>query len=400
MTKKIICMLLCLATVFSLTACGLLGGKDNTDTTEPAVATTPDGGENNPTEEGKPVEDNNNDYREGSVEDVAQTFVNSLIKADYETALKCFNVPSETPYFTVADIEWYLPRSSYADVADITYEYDVTVNKIDSEAETATCEVIVRAKDSDKSKTFTLNMALDKTNKWGVKDNEFYLDEYYVVAPGGDAVLTVNGVDASENYDSKFGTSQNQHLYKLTFVGKSEKTLAVSHKNFETDEEKVYPVTNTAEEPLKLVVEYDDEAALTAMKEIWMEFYQAAVDGKAYSEMVHLLSPSANAEMAKGIMDGLTDIIDEGNCHDFAITKMTYAAQKDGQHTKWLASDKLQISFNYSLSWIVDGFGGGNEDMNYYDIVILHFDGEKFTLDTNVENHIFTQRDAWNDKSI
>jgi hypothetical protein len=87
-------------------------------------------------------------------------------------------------------------------------------------------------------------------------NNDFYLDEYYVVAPGGKAKLTVNGVDASACQFDKFGTTQYQYVYKLTFVGKAEKTLAVSHENFNTDEEKVFPVANTAEEPLKLMVEY------------------------------------------------------------------------------------------------------------------------------------------------
>ena len=404
MTKKIICMLLCFATIFSLTACGMFGGKEETpetpDTTEPIVDTQPDENNTQPTEESKPVVDVG-DYREGSVEYVAIDFIKSLIAEDYETALRNFAVPAETPFFTVADVEWYLPRSNYADILDINYEeYAITAVAEKEEAEKATCEVTVQDKASDKSKTFNLTLTLDKYNKWGVKDNGFYLNEYYVVAPGGNAKLTVDGVNATDYQDSKFGTTQYQYVYKLTYVGKSEKTFAVSHANFDKDEEKVFPVANTLEEPMKLVVEYDKDAAADAMRAIWMECYQAAVDGKTYSDLVHLLSPSADPAMAQGIMNGLNDIIDGGNCHDFVITKIQYAAQKDGQHTKWLASDKLQISFNYSLSWVVDGFGGGQEDMNNWDVVILHYDGEKFTLDTLVNNHIFTERDAWNDESI
>lgn len=397
--KKIICMVLCIVMVLSLSACGLLGGKS--DTKDPTTNNTQT---ENPTENPTgSVENLGEDYRENSVEWVAQQFIASLIKADYKAALRHFAVPAETPYFTEADVEWYLPRSNYAEVMDVNYaEYTVTVDKGNSTADTANCTVIVADKASEKTKTFDLYLTLDKNNKWGVKDNNFYLDEYYVVAPGGEAKLTVNGVDATDDYDSKFGTSQYQYLYKLTFVGKSEKTLAVSHKNFATDEEKVYPTANTAEEPLKLVVEYDDEAALTAMKELWMEFYQAQVDGKSYSDMIHLLSPSADPALAQGVMSGISGMLDNGDRKDFAITKMWYAAQKEGQQTKWLASDKLQIAFNYDMTWMQAGLIGGfsPKDQTYWDVVVLHYDGEKFTLDRNTQNHIFTEANEYTDKTI
>ena len=115
MTKKIICLLLCFTCVLSLVACG---GKDEPTTpTEPSTNTQPSEPVTEPpveTETAPEKDDDVVEYREGSVEYVAQSFIKNLITGDFEAALRNFAVPTETPYFPAVDVEWYLPRSNYA----------------------------------------------------------------------------------------------------------------------------------------------------------------------------------------------------------------------------------------------------------------------------------------------
>lgn len=397
MIKKIICVLLCLCMVLGLSAC--MGNDENPDTTDSTSDTQPT---ENPSEGTQPTNPDGGDYeseeyRKGSAEDVAQRFIKSLIALDYETALRCFDVPTETPFFTKEDVEWYLPRSNYAELLDLKFEnYTVTVDKRDAVSETAICDVTIKDGASDKSKMFRLPMHLDKNNKWGVKDNGFYLDEYYVVAPGGKTILLVDGEDATDFVVGKFGQSQYQCLYKLQNVGKSEKTLSISSTNFASIDTKIYPTLNKKDEPLKLVASYVDSKALDTLSNTWNEMYDGVLNNKTYSEMVHLLSPTAEPAIAQTCMSGIKQMLGEGSCHDFAISKMWYCSPTDGYETMWLSSDKLQVCFNYSLIWTYEAgaiWGPEQESMTKYDIIILHYDGEKFTLDTiSTNNTFFTER--------
>lgn len=398
MIKKTICMLLCLCMVVCLTAC--MGDDKTPDETEPTNETQTT---ENPSDETKPTKPNDgsyesDEYRKGSAEDVAQRFIKSLMAADYETALRCFDVPEKTPFFTKEDVEWYLPRSNYAELLDLKFEdYTITVDKRDAVAENAICDVTIKDGASDKSKMFRLPMHLDKNNKWGVKDNGFYLDEYYVVAPGGKTILLVDGADATDFEAGKFGEAQYQYLYKLQNVGKSEKTLSISSTNFASIDTTVYPTLNTKDEPLKLAAIYTDTKALDTLSNIWNEMYDGVLNNKSYSEMVHLLSPSAEPAIAQACVNGIKQMLSEGKCYDFAISKMWYCAPTEGFETKWLSSDKLQVCFNYSLIWTYDGdsiWEPEQESMTKYDTIILHYDGEKFTLDTiSTNNTFFTERD-------
>lgn len=401
MIKKIVCLLLCLATVFSLAACG---AKDDPKPTEPKddVVQTDPTADNKPADkETAPSKDENvnvEEYREGSVEAMAQSFIKNLIEEDYEKALRCFAVPAETPYFTAADVEWYLPRSNYADVLDVNYEnYTITVEKLNGDTESADCQVIVKDKDSDKSKEFVMHMTLDKTNKWGVQDNDFYLNEYWVVAPGGDAVLTIDGVDATADVDGKFGDAKYRALYKLTYIGKSEKKFAVSSDNFDTYEEAVYPVKNEKEEPAQIKVEYADEAALDALKTMWADIYQAVLDGKQYSDLIDKLSPNADPAVMEVIMNSVNLMRRDGINYDFKVSEMSFCSD-DAYMTQWLSDNKLHVCFNYTLNWVDDP---GYRDpkpytMTYYDWIILHFDGENFTIDAlSKDNMFFSKADDW-----
>lgn len=397
MTKKIICLLLCFTCVLSLVACG---GKDEPTTpTEPSTNTQPSEPVTEPPVETEtaPEKDDVVEYREGSVEYVAQSFIKNLITGDFEAALRNFAVPAETPYFTAVDVEWYLPRSNYADVLNITYdEYNIIVEKQNNDVEAADCRVVVKDKNSDNEVEFNLHLVLDKQNKWGVQDHDFYLEEFWVVAPGGKAVLTVDGVDATADIDSKYGDAKYRVLYKLNYIGKSEKKFAVSSDNFETYEESIYAAKNTKEEPAIILVKYEDEAALTYLKNTWAEIYQAVLDGKSYSEMVDKLSPSADPAVMDVIMKSVDIMRDDGDCTDFQVSDMSFCTD-DEWLTHWMADDKLMVSFNYTLNWVDNSFSSSAKTMNYYDWMILHFDGTNFTIDTlSQKNYFFSRVDEYN----
>lgn len=209
--KKLVCILLCLAMVFSLSACNM------GDTTESEPENT------NPTdttETTEPAKAEDDIYRTGSAEAEAQKFIKSLLKADYKPALTCFDTPAETPYFTAADVEWYLPRSGYADILDIAYtDYTVYVEKEYANSELAKCKVTISDKNSDAKKQFTINMHLSTANKWGVADSGFYFEEYYLAVPGGKTIVKLNDNQIPETSKcDTFGNEALKDLYKLEFV--------------------------------------------------------------------------------------------------------------------------------------------------------------------------------------
>lgn len=401
--KKILCFILCIVTVLSLTACGIL--SDEPDTTDPTTSTKPtenSGDITKPSDSTNPtIPSNGDEYGEKTVEYAAQQFIKNLIEAKYDVALRYFNVPAETPYFTANDVEWYLPRSNYADVENIKYEkYTITVEANKKNSESATCVVTVKDANSEKNKIFNLNMVMDNTNKWGVQDNDFYLEEYYVVAPGGNAILTVNGIDASDDYEDKYGSYKYRALYKLNYVGKSEKLIAVSSDNFESYEEKIYPVQNTQDNPQNIFVEDENQVALDYLKSTWAEVYQAVLDKTPYSNMVHLLSPQADPALAQIMMTGVDIMRKGGTNHSFKIVEMSFCTNDDWK-SHWLADNKLCVCFNYTLNWVEDLSYASpkSRTMKYFDKIVLHYDGTNFTIDSlSSENAFFTKYDSYTQK--
>ena len=353
-------------------------------------------GDEQTTETTAPAEDEI--YREGSAEAEAQKFIKSLLKADYKTALTCFDIPEETPYFTAKDVAWYLPRSMYADILDIGYtNYTVYVEREYANSELAKCKVTINDKDSESKKQFTINMHLSNSNKWGVESSGFYLEEYYLAVPGGNTIvkLNENQVDNSTKHD-KFGPEGLKDLYKFEYVGKSEKTFVISAEGYNTVTEKVFPEENSVDKPYTISVYYTEDKAYETISKIWDGYYSAVLNDLSASELSHTISLTADQKTAEMLLTAMKAMINKETCSGYQLMNVKECNSKEFK-SEYLASDKVLLHFNYTLSWVdnSNAESPSNRSMNYHDSILLDVKDGKFTIHEALQqNNMFSYKNA------
>lgn len=385
--KKLLCILLCLTMVLSLAACSMGGGEDTDQGTKPTDET-----------QAETVKAEDEIYRDGSAEAGAQKFIKSLLKADYKTALTCFDIPAETPYFTAADVEWYLPRSGYAEILDISYtDYTVYVEKEYANSELAKCKVTINDKNSESKKQFTINMHLSTTNKWGVADSGFYFEEYYLAVPGGKTVVKLNDNIVPESLKcDTFGNEALKDLYKLEYVGKSEKTFTVSSETYDTVTEKIFPQENNAEAPYVIYVYYTEDNAYETVGKLWNGYYSAVMNDLAASELTHTISTTADQKTAEMLLNSMKAMINKAQCSGYQLLNVKACNSKEFK-SEYLSSDKVLLHFNYTLSWIDNSNpeAPSSKSMNYHDVILLNLKENKFTIqETLQKNNVFNYKNS------
>lgn len=407
MIKKILCFGLCFVMILGLVACSNNGdtppaqdtGKDvliDNSNNEQDTEVNTEVNENTEATENKKEDNHNNinkenTYRENTPEYVAQKFFENLLTNDYETALTCFNGSAETPFFTGADIEWYLPRSDYADILSLNYEnYVVSAYTQDSASGRAECIVHVEDENSESGWTFKLHLKLNNKNEWIIDDEDFYIKDYYLVVPGG-SVVTIDGVEVSNNYEhDKYGSTRLRQLYKIDCIGKSEKLFAVNAEStFGTIEENLYPVTNDIEEPYVINVYYIETEGYKALGDLWIAFYNGFKEGKTYSDMLHLLSPTADPKTAEVIMSSIEQLTENGDCYDFIISNVNEMADPEWK-SEYLTTNIITMAFNYTINWTENhAWGPEPQTMNNYDNLLIYYDGTNWTVHENSYNQFF-----------
>lgn len=278
MKKRILAIVLCFCLIFTLAGCNISSSKSGNEETKSV--------------------DFVNSLKRTSASDVAEGFVESLINKNYGAAVILLGSDSENPFFTGTDIEWYLPRSNYANIEkfqDIKYTTDVTETESGTGSDTAIIEVSVseKGKKDGEFETFTVTLVRDDSNNWLVNAPEFYVENWYFVTPGGDTKVFIddNDIKSTENSNfvesSSYGTSGIRKSYCINKIGKSSKIITVTAENsFGSMEFKVNPIENDKSNPYICEIYYDNEEAYTAAQNLWNNIYTDISSGKQSTDLV------------------------------------------------------------------------------------------------------------------
>ena len=109
---------------------------------------------------------------EQTAKDVSIAFMEALATGDYEAALSLTEAYVENSFVFTEDLEWYLPRSSFASVQNLGF--DVFKTKAEGMDKEDSAEYVVTLYDAQdetetpKEKSFTVKSLLNKENIWVV----------------------------------------------------------------------------------------------------------------------------------------------------------------------------------------------------------------------------------------
>lgn len=362
------------------------------------------GGEkSNPQVQGSQVSEAvNNSTPEG----VAETFVKALIEKDFKTALSCFGFNDNESFVTEDDIEFYLPRSSFADVSQVNLEeYKLFVEKSNTTKDTALCDVVAEKGDGKNItlKNITVSTSLNKENNWVVNAREFYNTNYTFCTAGGDTEVTVNGKKLSDELCTNHTAGSVTGLakeYTLPYVGKKDievslscdnytytATLSTSSDNSVGEQDRVFK-TASSEEISKCV---------NSVKDIWNGVCKDYKSGKKSSDLITYLSSDADSDICSQIYDGMEQLhknnsgVESDRDDNF---KLTQCKAPEDSGVFWLTDDKIMVNFDYELTWdyVLSGF---NESMKRKSNIVLEKENGEYKIYKLIDNKLFTENNRF-----
>ena len=137
-------------------------------------------------------------------------------------------------------------------------------------------------------------------------------------------------------------------MYKLEYVGKSEKTFAVSSETFDTVTKKVFPEETSAENPYVIAIYYTDEKAYETLGKIWEGYYSAVLNDLQASELSHTISTTADQKTAELLLTSMKTMINKAACSNYQLLNLRECNGKEFK-SEYLASDTILLHFNYTF---------------------------------------------------
>lgn len=92
--KRVMSLILAIMFAINLSSCEILDGQGNNDISK--------------TESIR--------IKGTNTKKLSEYFISSLINGDYVTTGRMIGATADNPYFTVSDVEWYVPQSNYKNV--------------------------------------------------------------------------------------------------------------------------------------------------------------------------------------------------------------------------------------------------------------------------------------------
>lgn len=317
---------------------------------------------------------------------VAEGFAESLIKSDFVTARTLLYAPEDSVFFTEKDVEWYMPRSQFAEFVnhiDDAQEYKLNAQEVKTDGSQSSYKVTATDKE-DNAVSLTLNLQMDNNNKWFVFADEFYVSDWHFVTPGGDTKVTIDGMALSDSIKSTtYGSQGLRKLYTIPCIGKSEKKILLSaEKGFGNKEIAVNPMTNSDGEPFACTVEATDEKLYQGIADLFNACSELVEQGKTASDFMPYVSTKADTNVATAMFDGIKKAGGalSGDQSGFRCSNVRPCSDAEWK-SYYLTDTIVYAAFNYNMTWNYKLMSISRvETMQNYADLIIDTSDSKYTV--------------------
>ncbi len=328
---------------------------------------------------------------------VAEAFIDSLLTNNYTATLQYIGLGS-AEFVTGEDIEWYLPRSDYRDVATMDFEYKLESEVVSQQTETAQVNVtVVNKDDKDLSKSVIVFCTLNEDNKWEVDARDFYNTDYHFTTSGGNTKVYINDVPVSDNYTvstnaGKYGVYKE---YAIPFITKNDITIKVICENRFDYSETVTPASNNVGKPEAITATVTDNTKeIDAIKTLFnraIELYESGANSSAYQEII---SSDADLQLCETIANGIEGMGEKYELGDGPKYKdfvMTQCLDNPDAETYYLTDDLVLVNFRYELSYYYR-LGSSTQNMHRYSYITLKLEDGEYKIYSLNDPKLFTYR--------
>lgn len=314
---------------------------------------------------------------------VTSSFIEALACGDFEKALMLTEAYSEDGFVTADDIEWYLPRSSFAKVQNLGFETFKSKSEGEETEGTAVYKItLYDAADTGSSpseKTFTVNAKLNDENVWVVCEPEFYCVNFLFRTSGGNTSVYIDGKAVSEELcsDDEAGQSQLCKEYTIPYIGKNDVEIRIKSENFDYTQKVTPNSNNSISSSVSVFKPVDEpEKCFSFIKDSWNEMCSKYLIGEPASCVQDYIARNASYDLCNTVWDGFEEIhvgaSSQGGYKNENYNLTVCKGSTDGD-LYWLSDSQIICHFDYELTWYYT-FGKSNQSTHQKSSVILSYE--------------------------
>lgn len=342
-----------------------------------------------------------------SASSVSQAFVEALAVGDYETAVALTEAYSEDSFVFASDIEWYLPRSSFAKIQNLGFE--IVKSKTEGDETDGKAEYVVTLYDATvesgtpAQKSFTVKSYLNDDNIWVVSAPEFYCTNFTFRVSGGDTQVYIDGKEVSEDLcsDEESGPTELCKDYTVPFIGKNDVEIRVRCENFDYTQ-KVTPNSDnnitTSVSVFKPVEE--PEKCFSYVKDTWNALCAKYLVGEKASCVQDYIAKDASYDLCNTVWDGFEEIhIGDSSNGGFKNEnyKLTVCKASSKGNVYWISDTQVMCYFDYELTWYYT-FGKANQSTHQNSSVILSVENGVYKFYEFLDNGLFFEANNYSNE--
>lgn len=311
---------------------------------------------------------------------VSETFIESLATGDFETAVSLTEAYSEEGFVFASDIEWYLPRSSFASIQNLGFETFKT--KTEGEEKEGNAVYTVTLYDASKesenpaSKSFTVNSYLNDDNIWVVSVPEFYCTNFLFRTAGGNTKVYIEGKEVSEKLctNDDAGPSELCKEYTIPYIGKNDVEVRLVSENFDYAQLVTPNSNNGISASVSVFKPVDEpEKCFSYVKDSWNALCAKYLIGEKASCVQDYIADNASYDLCNTVWDGFEEIhVGDSSQGGFKNENynLTVCKASSKGNVYWISDTHVMCYFDYELTWYYT-FGKTNQSTHQNSSVVL-----------------------------
>ena len=290
---------------------------------------------------------NNNSDNSGTIpynspKKLAKLYVESIIKDDYSTAIKCLSLPQDS-FITKEDVETYIKNKSfYKEFKEKSIKEIVEIDYNDF-------QFILNDKDDN---TFKYNVEVNERtiNDYRINEEELYIEKYKFIVPKNSKVY-IDDMLVSSDFIKNSGEYEDE--YVIPAIGRNKQIFKVTNK-IGTKEYEIEP--NEDNNNYEFIMELENkellEKAYKFIQNAWNKMYEEYDDDNDVNKIKYLFDDKFNNEQIKGYYNKGFNNISKGTSSSSENIEFVFDSYRNGKDKNYIVSDDLiDISFGYRLEW-------------------------------------------------
>ena len=334
---------------------------------------------------------NVNDKKTGTINvdrknasEVASAFVQGLATRKYNFVKSLLNI-DDSPFVDADDIMMVCEKDKWSAINSMTgKEMSIRIRKETTKENDDKAIVYVEMLNTDSNieRSFNVNLVKDESGKWFVEDDVFYIKDFYISTPGNTKLSIDNTIVEERYYDGECGYENLKSMYKIPYIGKTEKKIAITCEQYEY-EDIVKPLQNEEKEPLIIIKNLDGielTEALEATKKLWNDLYNKYCNKESVDKLSDYFSNNVDKKTYEEIYQSFENIRTGSGGYKDINHNITTIEKRNNEECFYITDNIIVINIQYQVEWTWNFQMGSLETGRKISHILLEKHGDEYRI--------------------